>query len=91
MIQTNEFLEIYFNKENMTTYDELINVPSFWKKKENFNTERWEIKFFCRDCRRIVETTRLNPNKYIYECHICKWRNISIWTQEWLVDFYEIK
>ncbi|MCK9272423.1 hypothetical protein M0P65_02650 [Candidatus Gracilibacteria bacterium] len=75
----------------MTTYDELINVPTFGKKKENFNPERGDIKFFCRDCRKIVETKRLDPNKYIYECQICKGRNISIGTQEGLVDFYEIK
>ncbi|MDD2487345.1 MAG: hypothetical protein PHS92_03175 [Candidatus Gracilibacteria bacterium] len=73
----------------MTTYNDLINVPSFGKKKENFNAERGDVQFYCRDCRKVVEATRLNPNKYIYECNVCKQRNISIGTKEGLVDFYE--
>lgn len=72
----------------MSTYDDLINIPTFWKKKEDFKEDRWEVSFYCRDCKKISEVTRLDPNKYIYECNICKWKNISIWTQEGIVDFY---
>lgn len=72
----------------MTTYSDLVNIPSFGKKKEEFNNDRWIVEFYCRDCRKQVETTRLNPNKYIYECNVCKGKNISIWTSEWIKDFY---
>ena len=72
----------------MSTYNDLINIPSFWKKKEDFKEERWPVQFYCRDCRKIVEVERLDENKYVYECNLCKWRNISIWTQEWLTDHY---
>lgn len=70
------------------SYDELVNIPSFWKKKEDFKMERGDVKFYCRDCRKVVEVTRLDPNKYIYECNVCKKRNISIWTEEGINDHY---
>lgn len=72
----------------MSTYNDLINIPTFGKKKEDFKEDRWEVKFYCRDCKKIVEITRLDPNKYIYECNECKWKNISIWTTEWIKDHY---
>lgn len=72
----------------MSTYSDLINIPTFGKKKEDFKLDRWEVKFFCRDCKKIVETTRLDPNKYLYSCKECNNKNISIWTNESLVDFY---
>ncbi|EKE29379.1 MAG: hypothetical protein ACD_2C00182G0004 [uncultured bacterium (gcode 4)] len=72
----------------MTTYSDLVNIPTFWKKKEDFKEERWDVKFYCRDCHKVTETTRLNPDKYIYECNTCKSKNISIWTEESLSDFY---
>lgn len=72
----------------MSTYDDLINIPTFGKKKEDFKEDRWDVKFFCRDCKKVVETTRLDPNKYIYSCKECNGKNISIWTNEGLNDFY---
>ncbi len=72
----------------MSTYSDLINIPTFWKKKEDFKEERWEVKFYCRDCKKIVDAIRLDPNKYAYECNVCKWKNISIGTEESLSDFY---
>jgi len=72
----------------MSTYDDLINIPTFGKKKEDFKDDRWDVKFYCRDCKKVVETTRLDPNKYIYQCNECGWKNISIGTSEWLKDFY---
>lgn len=72
----------------MSTYNDLINISTFWKKKEDFKENRWEIKFYCRDCKKVVETTRANPEKYVYECTTCKWKNISIWTEEGISDFY---
>ncbi len=71
-----------------TIYNDLINVPSFWKKKENFKQERWDIIFYCRDCKKTVEVKKNDTKKYIYECKICKNKNISIGTEESIKDFY---
>ena len=72
----------------MSTYNDLINIPTFGKKIEDFKEDRWDVKFYCRDCKKSVEVTRLDPNKYIYQCKECGSKNISIWTQEGLKDFY---
>lgn len=71
-----------------TIYNDLINVPSFWKKKENFRQERWEILFYCRDCKKIVEVKRVDPKKYLYKCKECKGKDISIGTEESIKEFY---
>ncbi len=73
-----------------TVYNDLINVPSFWKKKENYKIERGEVKFYCRDCKSVVEVKKIDPKKYLYECKICKWKKISIGTEESIKDFYEV-
>lgn len=73
----------------MSTFSDLVNIPTFWKKKEDFKKDRGEVTFYCRDCKKIVEVNRLDKNKYIYECKECKNKNISIWTKEWLIDHYE--
>lgn len=72
-----------------TNYNDLINIPTFGKKKEIFKEDRWPIKFYCKDCKKLVEVERLNQEKYIYECKECKNKNISIWTEETLNDFYK--
>ena len=73
----------------MTAYNDLVNVPSFGKRRENdFKEERGPIVFYCRDCRKKVETTRLNPNKYLYECNECKGRNIALGTDASIDEFY---
>ncbi|MDD2566132.1 MAG: hypothetical protein PHZ26_05615 [Candidatus Gracilibacteria bacterium] len=72
----------------MSTYDDLINIPTFGKKKEDFKEDRGDVKFYCRDCKKVVETTRLDPNKYVYKCNECSGKNVSIGTSEGLNDFY---
>lgn len=75
----------------MTNYSDLINIEEFWDKKESFNPERWDISFYCKDCKEIVETERQDPEKYIFKCKKCSWTNTVIGTLEWLKSNYRIK
>lgn len=72
-------------------YSDLLNVDDFWEKRVTFNEERWDISFYCKDCEEIVETQRPNPNGYTFVCKKCGWKNIAVWTYEWLKDNYKIK
>lgn len=81
------------------SYSDLINVPVFGKKREStFNPERGEVSFWCKNCKKFIEPTRLPPQKidkkmkeYIYECPHCKEQNIAIGTFEGLKEHYERK
>ena len=73
------------------SYNDLTNIEELTKKEEEFNIERWEVSFYCRDCKEIVEVDRIKPNWYIFECKKCGERNISIWTSEGLKDHYKVK
>lgn len=72
------------------SYSDLINVDDF-EKKEYFSQERWEISFYCKDCKKLVETDRPDPNGYKFICKNCECENIVIWTQEWLKSNYRLK
>ena len=72
----------------MASYNALVNIPTFEKRKEEFLQERGEIIFFCRDCQKSVEALRLLPEKYLYECPLCKWKNISIGTESSVKEVY---
>lgn len=82
-----------------TAYADLVNVSSFGKKRENnFNPERGDIAFYCRDCRKVVTATRLEPQKigkkmreYLFECPDCHGHNIAIGTEEGLKEHYDRK
>lgn len=73
-----------------TSYTDLVNVPSFGKKRENnFNPERGDISFYCRECRKVIEPIRLEPQKigkeikeYLYECPTCHGKRVAIGTLE---------
>ncbi len=71
-------------------YKDLINIDDF-EKRENFNSERGEVAFYCKDCETIVETTRKNPNGYTFICNTCQWTNIAVGTLAWLKENYRIK
>ncbi len=71
-------------------YTDLINIDEF-TKRESFIVERWDVSFYCKDCRRIVETDRKTPNGYIFICKECSGNNIALWTLEWLKSNYKIK
>ena len=73
----------------MSTYWDLVNIEEF-DKKEYFKEDRWEVSFYCKDCKTLVETERPNPNGYIFIWKKCKWKNIAIWTKEWLKSNYKL-
>ncbi len=73
------------------SYNDLINIDELNKKKEEFKEERWDVSFYCRDCRKIVQTKRPNPNGYKFVCEECSGNNISVGTLEWLKNNYKIK
>ena len=75
----------------MSDYGWLINVEEFGDKREYFSPERWEVSFYCKDCAKIVEVERPNPNGYTFVCKICGWENIAIGTLESLKTKYKIK
>lgn len=74
----------------MSTFGDLVNIEEF-EKREQFEQERWKVSFYCKDCKKIVETERPNENWYVFICKICSWKNIAIWTLEWLKSNYKIK
>ena len=72
-------------------YWDLINIDEFWDKREEFKEERWDVSYYCKDCQKIVEVSRPNPKWYTFVCNECKWKNIALWTLEWLKANYKIK
>ena len=74
----------------MSNFWDLINIEEF-DKRNDFNKERWDISFYCKDCKKLVETERPNPKWYKFVCKTCKWYNIVIWTLEWLKTNFKIK
>lgn len=74
----------------MSDFWDLINIEEF-DKRENFTKERWDVSFYCKDCKKIVEANRPNTKWYTFVCPLCKWKNIAIWTAEWLKTNYRIK
>lgn len=74
----------------MSNFWDLINIDEF-SKRESFKEERWEVTFYCKDCKQTVETKRPNPKWYTFICTKCKWKNIAVGTQEWLKEKYKMK
>ncbi|MCP4523546.1 MAG: hypothetical protein GY828_04980 [Candidatus Gracilibacteria bacterium] len=72
------------------SYSDLINVDEF-EKKENFNYERGDVSFYCKDCKKIVETDRPNKDGYVFICKKCDGKNIVIGTKEGLKSNYKLK
>lgn len=74
----------------MSNFWDLINIEEF-DKRDNFKEDRWDISFYCKDCKKIVDAERPNPKWYKFSCKVCEWNNIVIWTLEWLKSNYKIK
>ena len=74
----------------MANFWDLINIDGF-EKRDDFKIDRGDVSFFCKDCRKIVETNRENPKGYTFFCTICQWKNIAIGTLEWLKTRFKIK
>ena len=67
----------------MSNFWDLINIEEF-EKRDN-------VSFFCKDCRKLVDAGRPNSKWYTFICPECKWKNIAVWTTEWLKTNYKIK
>ncbi|PZM85590.1 hypothetical protein DLH72_01965 [Candidatus Gracilibacteria bacterium] len=74
----------------MSTFGDLVNIEEF-EKREQFEKERGKVSFYCKDCKKIVETERPNENGYVFICKICSGKNIAIGTLEGLKSNYKIK
>ena len=55
----------------VSTYDDLVNVASFGKKRENFELERGELTHYCHSCKKEVEVEINNEEKAEYTCKLC--------------------
>ncbi|NDK09930.1 hypothetical protein GW846_04070 [Candidatus Gracilibacteria bacterium] len=75
----------------MGNFGDLVNIEEFGEKRENFDTERGEVSFYCKDCHKIVETERKNPGGYVFICKVCSQNNIVIGTFQGLKDNYKLK
>ena len=71
-------------------HQSLLSEEEFEKRKAEFSPERGEVCFYCKDCKQLVETERINPNRYIYECKLCKGKNIALGTEASLTEYYHI-
>ena len=72
------------------SYSDLINIDDF-EKRETFNQDRWEVSFYCKDCKKLVETQRPDSKWYTFICKTCEGKNIVIGTQEGLKSNYKLK
>lgn len=75
----------------MGNFWDLVNIEEFWDKREDFSQDRWEITFYCKECKKIVETTREKPKWFTFFCNICKSDNIAIWTEQGVKSKFKIK
>lgn len=48
-----------------------------------------ELVFYCKDCRKIVETTPVG-RKFVYTCNICKTKNVAFGTMKSIKNFYRV-
>lgn len=49
-----------------------------------------DLIFFCKDCRKIVETVPVGK-KFVYTCAICKTKNVAFGTAKSIKNFYRVK
>lgn len=77
--------------KSMSNYNDLVNVEELGNKKTEFNEERGDVCFYCKDCKKIVEVERPNPTGYVFVCKECGGKNIAIGTKEGIKDAYRIK
>ncbi len=75
--------------KNMSLFWDLVNIEEF-DKRDYFPEERWEVAFYCKDCKKIVETDRPDKNGYVFICKNCEGKNIAIWTEAGLKSNYKL-
>jgi len=72
----------------MADFWDLVNIEEFWEKRDYFESERWEVSFYCKECEKLVDTIRESEKKYIFVCSECSGKNIAIWTHAGLKENY---
>lgn len=72
------------------SYSDLVNIDEF-ETRDYFKNERWDVAYYCKDCKKIVETCRANPKRNVFSCNSCQSKSIWVWTQESLKSHYKIK
>jgi len=75
----------------MSNFWDLVNIEELGEKREDFNMDRWEITFYCKDCLKIVETSKEKVQSFDFVCTECKWNNIAVWTNEGIKSKFKIK
>lgn len=75
----------------MSNFWDLINIDEYWDKREQFNENRGEISYYCKDCKEIVEVEVSDENQFDFTCKKCGWKEVVIGTFEWLKSNYKIK
>ena len=54
------------------------------------NTLPQELVFYCKDCKKIVETNALG-RKFAYRCQVCQTKNVAFGSLKSIKNFYRIK
>ena len=71
-----------------SSYADLVNVPSFGKKRENFDPDRGGLVHYCRDCQKETPVECLDEEKAVYICTVCQGRNIATGSAASIAEFY---
>ena len=70
------------------SYNDLVNVATFGKKRENFETERGNLAHYCHDCAKVVEVETVDEGKGRYRCMVCHGEHIATGSEETIREFY---
>jgi hypothetical protein len=60
------------------------------KSEKTTNKLPESLKFYCKDCHKLVETTAVGQ-KFVYRCKICSTKNVAFGSEKSLRNFYRIK
>lgn len=71
-----------------SSYNDLVNVSSFGKKRENFEQERGDFIHYCRDCMKEVAVEIIDEDKAVFKCTVCQGANISSGSATSIREFY---
>ncbi len=75
----------------MSNFWDLVNIEEFWDRRQEFNMDRGDVTFYCKDCEKKTQVDRPNPKGYIFVCRVCSWKNVAIGTLEWINERFKIK
>ena len=71
----------------MSNFWDLINIEEF-EKRDNFEENRWEISFYCKDCKKMTTVEKCGTVKF--KCKTCSSKNVVIGLKKSLEKFYHI-